>query len=89
VTVEKDTLLGVLKIWAGAGRCRQHGLQASRARSPYDPGVAHDAELFARSSTHVDAPARICEAVVRYFCVDVTVKGAWEVPQPSNCYSPK
>jgi len=36
VTVEKDTLLGRAQIWAGAGRCRQHGLQASRARSPYD-----------------------------------------------------
>ena len=28
---------------------------------------------------HVDGTARICE-LVRYFCVDVTVKGAWEGP---------
>ena len=28
---------------------------------------------------HVDGTARICE-LVRYFCEDVTVKGAWEGP---------
>jgi acetoacetate decarboxylase len=28
---------------------------------------------------HVDGTARICE-IVRYFCEDITVKGAWEAP---------
>jgi acetoacetate decarboxylase len=28
---------------------------------------------------HVDGSARICE-LVRYFCEDITVKGAWEGP---------
>ncbi|MGT2494881.1 acetoacetate decarboxylase family protein [Cupriavidus basilensis] len=28
---------------------------------------------------HVDGTARICE-LVRYFCEDITVKGAWEGP---------
>jgi len=28
---------------------------------------------------HVDGSARICE-IVRYFCEDITVKGAWDGP---------
>jgi acetoacetate decarboxylase len=49
--------------------------------------LAHDKILATLSAPnfllkiipHVDGTARICE-LVRYFCEDITIKGAWEGP---------
>src|SRR5260370_21974028 len=50
-------------------------------------GLPHDKILASLSAPnfllkiipHVDGKPRICE-LVRYFCEDITVKGAWEGP---------
>jgi len=79
LTVAKDTLLGVLKYGPVPVAVASMGYK-HRA-------LDHDtilASLLApnyllKIIPHVDGTARICE-LVRYFCVDVTVKGAWEGP---------
>jgi acetoacetate decarboxylase len=77
--VEKDTLLGVLRYGPVPVAVATMGFK-HRA-------LAHDkivASLTApnfllKIIPHVDGSVRICE-LVRYFCEDVTVKGAWEGP---------
>ena len=79
LTVDKDTLLGVLKYGrvpvavASMGYKHRtldhHTILASLTAPNY----------LLKIIPHVDGTARICE-LVRYFCVDVTVKGAWEGP---------
>ena len=79
LTVEKDTLLGVL---------RYGSVQVAVATMGYKHR-ALDLETVKASLTapnfllkivpHVDGTARICE-LVRYYCEDVTVKGAWSGP---------
>jgi len=79
LTVEKDTLLGVLKYGPVPVAVASMGYK-HRA-------LDHDTILASLTTPnyllkiipHVDGTARICE-LVRYFCVDVTVKGAWEGP---------
>ena len=79
LTVEKDTLLGVLKYGpvpvavASMGykhRALDHATILASLTMP---------NYLLKIIPHVDGTARICE-LVRYFCVDVTVKGAWEGP---------
>ena len=79
LTVDKDTLLGVLKY----GR-----VPVAVASMGYKHRTLDHQTILASLTTpnyllkiipHVDGTARICE-LVRYFCVDVTVKGAWEGP---------
>jgi acetoacetate decarboxylase len=79
LTVEKDTLLGVL---------RYGPVPVAVATMGYKHrALAHDrilASLIApnyllKIIPNVDGKPRICE-LVRYFCEDVTVKGAWEGP---------
>jgi acetoacetate decarboxylase len=79
LTIEKDTLLGVLRYGpvpvavATMGykhRALQHdGILASLSAPNY----------LLKIIPHVDGTARICE-LVQYFCEDVTVKGAWDGP---------
>jgi acetoacetate decarboxylase len=79
LSVEKDTLLGVLRygpVPVAVGtmgykhRTVDHaGILASLAAPNY----------LLKIIPHVDGTARICE-LVRYFCEDVSVKGAWEGP---------
>src|SRR5262247_571030 len=79
LSVEKDTLLGVLRYGPVAVAVATMGFK-HRA-------VAHDKVLASLKAPnyllkiipHVDGSARICE-LVRYFSEDVTVKGAWEGP---------
>ena len=79
LSVEKDTLLGVLKFGPVPVAVATMGFK-HRA-------LPHDTILAALSAPnyllkiipHVDGSARICE-LVRYFCEDITVKGAWEGP---------
>jgi acetoacetate decarboxylase len=79
MTVEKDTLLGVLRYGPVPVAVASMGYK-HRA-------LAHDKILATLSAPnfllkiipHVDGSARICE-LVRYFCEDITVKGAWEGP---------
>lgn len=77
--VEKDTIGGVL---------RYGPVPIAVATMGYKHKVlAHDKILASLRAPnfllkiipHVDGTARICE-LVRYFCEDITVKGAWEGP---------
>jgi acetoacetate decarboxylase len=77
--VEKDTISGVL---------RYNNIPIAVATMGYKhrplPADKMLASLTApnfllKIIPHVDGTARICE-LVRYFCEDVTIKGAWEGP---------
>jgi acetoacetate decarboxylase len=79
LTVEKDTLLGVLRYGpvpvavATMGykhRTLDNGKIAASLAAP---------NYLLKIIPHVDGKPRICE-LVRYFCEDITVKGAWEGP---------
>ena len=79
LSVEKDTLLGVLRYGPVPVAVATMGFK-HRA-------LAHDKILASLAAPnyllkivpHVDGTARICE-LVRYFCEDITVKGAWDGP---------
>ena len=60
-------------------RTRHDGLQASAL--PHDKVLASLTApgFLLKIIPHVDGSPRICE-LVRYYCEDVTVKGAWEGP---------
>jgi acetoacetate decarboxylase len=79
LSVEKDTLLGVL---------RYGPVPVAVATMGYKHrAVPHDGILASLTAPnyllkiipHVDGTARICE-LVQYFCEDVSVKGAWQGP---------
>jgi acetoacetate decarboxylase len=77
--IEKDTIGGVLRYGPVPVAVATMGYK-------HRP-VAHDQVMASLSAPnfllkiipHVDGSARICE-LVRYFCKDITVKGAWEGP---------
>lgn len=79
LVVEQDTIGGIL---------RYGPVPVALATMGYKHRpVAHDKALAALAAPgfllkiipHVDGSPRICE-LVRYFCEDITVKGAWEGP---------
>jgi acetoacetate decarboxylase len=79
LSVETDTLLGVLKYGP---------IPVAVATMGYKHKAIDTAPVLASLTApnyllkiipHVDGSPRICE-LVRYFCVDVTVKGAWTGP---------
>ena len=79
LSIEKDVLLGVL---------RYGPVPVAVATMGYKHrALTHSAVLASlavpnyllKIIPHVDGTARICE-LVRYFCEDITVKGAWEGP---------
>jgi acetoacetate decarboxylase len=79
LAVEKDTLLGILKygsvpVAVATMGYKHHTLDAT----PIKAGLSAPNFLL-KIVPHVDGTARICE-LVRYFCEDVTVKGAWSGP---------
>jgi acetoacetate decarboxylase len=79
LSIEKDTLLGVLRYGPVPVAVATMGYK--HRALPHD---AMHASLTApnyllKIIPHVDGTARICE-LVRYFCQDVTVKGAWDGP---------
>jgi acetoacetate decarboxylase len=79
LAVEKDTLLGVLKygsvpVAVATMGYKHHALDLA----PIKASLCAPNFLL-KIVPHVDGTARICE-LVRYFCEDVTVKGAWSGP---------
>ncbi|HEX8013142.1 MAG TPA: acetoacetate decarboxylase [Casimicrobiaceae bacterium] len=79
LTVETDTLLGVL---------RYGPVPVAVATMGYKHRTLAHGKILAALSTpnyllkiipHVDGSPRICE-LVRYFCEDIMIKGAWEGP---------
>jgi acetoacetate decarboxylase len=79
LSVEKDTLLGVL---------RYGPIPVAVATMGYKHRTLPHEKILASLSApnfllkiipHVDGKPRICE-LVRYFCEDITVKGAWQGP---------
>jgi acetoacetate decarboxylase len=77
--VDKDTISGVLRYGVVPVALLTMGYK-------HRP-LAHDKALamvaapgyLLKIIPHVDGSARICE-LVRYFCEDITIKGAWEGP---------
>jgi acetoacetate decarboxylase len=79
LTVEKDTLLGVLRYGPVPVAVATMGFK-HRAVAPDKVLASLKAPNYLlKIIPHVDGSARICE-LVRYFCEDITVKGAWEGP---------
>lgn len=77
--VEKETLVGVLKfgsvpVAVATMGYKHRTLQSDRVRE----SLASPNYLL-KIIPHVDGSVRICE-LVRYFCEEITVKGAWEGP---------
>ncbi len=79
LSVEKDTLVGVLKF----GPCqvalatmgyKHHPLPLDKVKESLSRP-----NYLLKIMPHVDGSVRICE-LVRYFMSDITVKGAWEGP---------
>jgi acetoacetate decarboxylase len=79
VTIEKDTLLGTLHYGPVPVAVATMGYK--HRALPHDRILASltAPNFLLKIIPHVDGTPRICE-IVRYFCVDVTVKGAWEGP---------
>jgi acetoacetate decarboxylase len=79
LTVEKDTLLGVLKYGSVQVAVATMGYKHRALDHDKIVGSLLAPNYLLKIIPHVDGTARICE-LVRYFCEDVTVKGAWEGP---------
>jgi acetoacetate decarboxylase len=79
LSIERDTLLGVLRYGPVPVAVATMGYK--HRTLPHDPIHASltAPNYLLKIIPHVDGTARICE-LVRYFCEDVTVKGAWEGP---------
>ena len=79
MAVEKDTLVGVLKygsvqVALATMGYKHHALDVAPIHA-----TLTGANFLLKIVPHVDGTARICE-LVRYYCEDVTVKGAWSGP---------
>jgi len=79
MAVEKDTLVGVLKygsvqVALATMGYKHHALDVAPIHA-----TLTGANFLLKIVPHVDGTARICE-LVRYYCEDVTVKGAWRGP---------
>jgi acetoacetate decarboxylase len=79
LTIEKDTLLGVLKYGPIPVAVATMGYKHQAL--PIEPILASltAPNYLLKIIPHVDGTPRICE-LVEYACVDVTVKGAWSGP---------
>jgi acetoacetate decarboxylase len=79
LSVEKDTLLGVLRYGSVPMAVATMGYKhRALPRDKISESLAAPNFLI-KIVPHVDGTPRICE-LVRYYCEDVTVKGAWEGP---------
>jgi acetoacetate decarboxylase len=79
LAVDKDTLVGVLKYGQVPVAVATMGY---KHRALPGEGVLQSLaapNFLLKIIPHVDGGPRICE-LVRYFCEDITVKGAWEGP---------
>jgi acetoacetate decarboxylase len=79
LTVEKDTLLGVLRYGPVTVAVATMGYKHRTLDHDKIVTSLLAPNYLLKIIPHVDGTARICE-LVRYFCEDVTVKGAWEGP---------
>jgi acetoacetate decarboxylase len=79
LSIDKDTLLGVLKY--GSVPVAVGTMGYKHKTLPHDKILAslQAPNYLLKIIPHVDGSPRICE-LVRYFCEDITVKGAWEGP---------
>jgi acetoacetate decarboxylase len=79
LSVETDTLLGVLRY--GPVPIAVATMGYKHRPLPHDKILASLSapNFLLKIIPHVDGKPRICE-LVRYFCEDVTVKGAWDGP---------
>jgi acetoacetate decarboxylase len=79
LAVEKDTLLGVLKYGSVPVAVATMGYKHRTLDTAPIKTALSAPNFLLKIVPHVDGTARICE-LVRYFCEDVTVKGAWSGP---------
>jgi acetoacetate decarboxylase len=79
LTVEKDTLLGVLRYGPVPVAVATMGFKHRTLASDKIAASLAAPNFLLKIIPHVDGGARVCE-LVRYFCEDITVKGAWEGP---------
>ena len=79
LTVEKDTLLGVLRYGPVPVAVATMGFKHRTLAADKVLASLKAPNYLLKIIPHVDGSARICE-LVRYFCEDITVKGAWEGP---------
>jgi acetoacetate decarboxylase len=79
LSVETDTLLGILRYGSVPVAVATMGYK--HRTLPHDKILASLSapNYLLKIIPHVDGGPRICE-LVRYFCEDITVKGAWEGP---------
>jgi acetoacetate decarboxylase len=77
--IEKDTIGGILRYGPVAVALATMGYK--HRPLPHDKILASLSapNFLLKIIPHVDGTARICE-LVRYYCEDITVKGAWEGP---------
>ncbi len=79
LSVEKDTLVGLLKYGSTTVASATMGYKhRALPLTPIRDALAAPNYLL-KIIPHVDGSPRICE-IVRYYCEDITVKGAWEGP---------
>ncbi len=79
LTVEKDTLLGVLKYGSVPVAVATMGYKHRAVATAPVLAALTAPNFLLKIIPHVDGTPRICE-LVRYYCENVTVKGAWESP---------
>jgi len=79
LTVEKDTLLGVLRYGSVQVAVATMGYKHRALDLETVKASLSAPNFLLKIVPHVDGTARICE-LVRYYCEDVTVKGAWSGP---------
>ena len=77
--VDKDTIGGVLRygsipIAVATMGYKHRAIEHDQIMAPLTAP-----NFLLKIIPHVDGSARVCE-LVRYFCEDITVKGAWEGP---------
>ena len=77
--VEKDTLVGVLKFGSIPVAVATMGFKHRALPSDKIRDSLASPNYLLKIIPHVDGSVRICE-LVRYFCEEITVKGAWEGP---------
>jgi acetoacetate decarboxylase len=77
--VEKDTLLGILKYGPVPVAVGSMGFKHKALDHENILKSLSAANFLLKIIPHVDGTPRICE-LVRYFCEDITIKGAWSGP---------
>jgi acetoacetate decarboxylase len=77
--VEKDTIGGILRYGAVPVALATMGFKHRSLSHDKVLASLTEPNFLLKIIPHVDGSPRICE-LVRYYCQEVTVKGAWEGP---------